>query len=142
MTRQVEASWVGPDLRLLGETSHGSAVIIDHVIEEGTRNQSGPAPMELLLLSIGGCTLMDVVSILKKKRQRFSRLSVQVTGDRAEEHPKIFTQIHVKYLVTGRGIDAKAVERAIELSQTKYCSVSAMLRQAAQITTSYQVVSE
>ena len=96
--------------------------------------------MELLLIGLAGCTAMDVVSILKKKRQSFTGLEVRVTAERAETHPKVYTRIHLEFVVKGKGADPRAVERSIELSQTKYCSASAMLSKVAEITTSYRIV--
>jgi putative redox protein len=85
---------------------------------------------------------MDVVSILQKKRQPFTGLQAKVTAERAEEHPRVYTEIHVEYVVTGKDVKPEAVARAIELSETKYCSATAMLRQAVEITTSYRIVEE
>jgi putative redox protein len=82
---------------------------------------------------------MDVISILKKKRQPFTGLQVRATAERAEEHPKVYTQIHLEFVVDGKGVDPAAVERSIELSQAKYCPASAMLSQAVEITTSYRI---
>lgn len=142
MASTAQVTWVGPGLRLLGEASGGPAIVVDHVLADEKRSEGGPRPMELLLIGLAGCTGMDVVSILQKKRQSFTGLQVQVTAERAEEHPRVYTQIHLEYVVTGEGVDPKAVERAIELSDTKYCSASAMLRQAAEITTSYRIVED
>jgi putative redox protein len=126
----------------VGEGGHGSAIVVDHALPDEGRQESGPRPMELLLIGLAGCTSMDVVSVLQKKRQPLTGLQTKVTAERAAEHPKVYTQIHVEYVVTGRGVKPAAVERAIELSVTKYCSAMEMLRQAAEITTSFQVVEE
>jgi putative redox protein len=83
-----------------------------------------------------------VISILRKKRQSFTGLQVKATAERAKEHPKVFTEIHLEFIVTGKDVDPQAVERSIELSQTKYCPASAMLSQAAEITTSYRIIEE
>ncbi len=101
----------------------------------------GVSPMELILAGLAGCTGVDIADILAKKRQPLSALQVKVRGYRREEYPKIFTEIEITYLVYGDGIDPQAVERAIQLSEEKYCSVSAMLRTAAKISTSYQLKS-
>ena len=93
-------------------------------------------------MGLAGCTSMDVVSILQKKRQPFTGLRTEVTAERAEEHPKVYTRIHLEYVVVGHGVKPAAVERAIELSTTTYCSAMAMLRQSAEITTSYRIVEE
>ena len=140
MSSKAQVTWVGPGLRLLGEASGGPAIAVDHVLPEEDRAEGGPRPMELLLIGLAGCTSMDVISILQKKRQPFTGLQVKVSAERAEEHPKVYTQIHLEYVVTGNDVDPKAVERAIELSETKYCSAVAMLEKTAQITTSYQIV--
>ena len=141
-SEKTQVTWIGPELRLLGETSTGAAVVVDYVLPDEDRPSNGPAPMELLLTGLAGCTSMDVLSILRKKRQPFTGLQVKATGERREEHPKIFTKIHLEFIVTGAEVDPKAVERAIELSQNKYCSAAAMLREAAEITTSYRILAE
>lgn len=105
-------------------------------------DDDGVRPLELLLIGLGGCTAMDVISILRKKRQQFSGFDIQLHADRAEEHPKVFTAITIKYIVRGRDVDPKAVERAIELSSAKYCSAHAMLAKTATITTTYEVLEE
>jgi putative redox protein len=95
--------------------------------------------MELLLVALGACTGIDVITILKKKRQRVAGYEVEVRGQRRDEHPRVYTSIEVIHRVRGRGIDPKAVQSAIELSAKKYCSVSAMLGGVASISTSYEV---
>ena len=94
----------------------------------------GISPMEMLLVAVGGCSGMDVVSILEKKRQKVTHFEILVHGDRADEHPKVFNKITVEYVVTGDHLDPEAVKRAVELSETKYCSVMATLRKTAEIT--------
>ena len=103
-------------------------------------NQPGVSPMELLLVSLAGCTGMDIASILKKQRQPLAALKVRVRGKRADDYPKVFTELEVIYLVWGEGLDPKAVERAIQLSEEKYCSVGLMLGEAAPIRSSYQIL--
>lgn len=142
MESSAKVTWVGPGLRLMGEGSQGPAIVLDHVLPDEERQEGGPRPMELLLIGLAGCTSMDVVSILQKKRQPITGLETNVTAERAEEHPKVYTTIHVEYVVKGSGVKPEAVERAIELSETKYCSAAAMLRQAAELTTSYRIVEE
>lgn len=100
---------------------------------------AGPQPPRLLLLALAGCTAMDVISILRKKRQQVSGLSVEVQGSRADQHPRVYTRIEVLYRVRGQNIDPQAVARAMELSATRYCPVIAMLGKVAEVTTSYQV---
>jgi putative redox protein len=120
----------------------GPAIVVDHALPGEDREDTGPRPVRLLLIGLCGCTGMDVVSILQKKRQPFTGLQVKATAERAEEHPRVYTQIHLEFVVTGAGVDPAAVERSIELSQTKYCSASAMLGETAEITTSYRIVEE
>jgi len=102
--------------------------------------EQGFRPMELLLVGLAGCTAMDVISILKKKQQDVTGFEVEAIGTRADEHPRVYTGIQIVYRVTGRRIDPKAVARAIELSETKYCPASAMLRERATITSRYEIV--
>ncbi len=142
MSSQAQATWVGPGLRLVGEPSGGPALVLDHVLPGENRSETGVRPMDTLLVGLLGCTLMDVVSILKKKRQPFTGVRVEATTERAEEHPKVYTQIHLEFIVTGKDTSPQAVERAIELSQTKYCPASAMLSQAVEITTGYRIEEE
>jgi putative redox protein len=125
-------------LRLVGEAD-GPALVVDHALPDEEREETGPQPMQLLLIGLCGCTGMDVISIMKKKRQPFTGLHVQATAERAEEHPKVYTKIHLEFIVTGEDVDAQAVERSIELSQTKYCPASAMLGEVAEITTSFRI---
>jgi len=108
--------------------------------ETGLRQ--GASPMELLLSALGGCTAMDVISILRKKRQAVTGFEVRVHGERTTEHPKVFTDITIEYVVRGVNIDPAAVARSIELSTETYCSVHAMLHQAANIRTAYTIVQE
>jgi putative redox protein len=138
MEANAKITWVGPGLRLVGEGSQGPGIVVDHVLDDEERQENGPRPMELLLIGLAGCTAMDVISILKKKRQTFTDFQVNVSAERAEEHPKVYTEIHLAYVVTG-DVDPQALERSIELSQEKYCSAAAMLSQAAEITTSYRI---
>lgn len=138
MASKAQVTWVGPDLRLIGEANGGPAIVIDG---HGDK-QTGPAPMELVLIGLAGCTAMDVVSIMAKKRQPLTSLQVQVEAHRAPNHPKVYTEIHIKYIAYGEGISPEALQRAIELSEHTYCSVSAMLGKTATITTSFEIVSD
>jgi putative redox protein len=103
-------------------------------------NGEGFRPMELLAIGLAGCTAMDVISILQKKRQDITAFEVQVDTDRATEHPKVFTHITVEYIVTGHNVQASAVERSIELSVTKYCPAQAMLEKACKIEHRYSII--
>lgn len=103
---------------------------------------TSPTPMELLLISLGGCTGADVVGILEKKRQKVTGYEIEVRGERRAEHPRIYTSIEVVHKLKGRKLDPKAVAHAIELSETKYCSVSAMLSASATITARFEITEE
>ncbi len=136
---KIQVTWVGPGMRMLGDVEEGPSIVIDsNHPEYGTH--SGPTPMELLLLGLGGCTAMDVISIMEKKRQPMTSLQIKVEAERSEEHPKIYTKINLEYIAYGTGIKESALAQAINLSESKYCSVNAMLSKAAEITTSYRIV--
>jgi putative redox protein len=120
-------------LSFAGTTGSGYSVPMGTSVEHGGADD-GASPMELVLVALGGCTAFDVISILKKKQQDVTDFEIIVHGDRATEHPMVYTDITLEYVVTGHGIDPAAVARAVELSETKYCSVSAMLSKAARIT--------
>ena len=125
-----QGKYVGVD-----STNHG--IVISVTGEEGG---IGTKPSDLLLLSLGGCTAVDVVSILRKKRQKLTGLTVRVSGVQLPDPPWTFQSFHLHYIVTGQKVSAEAVERAIELSDTKYCSVSATLRQGTPVTHDYEIV--
>lgn len=129
--------WLGK-MAFIGKSDSNHLVAMDAAPEVGGEN-SAIRPLELLLQGLGGCTGMDVISILKKKRILLTDFEIEIQAERAEEHPKVFTKIHLKYIFYGRDIKSKDVEHAIELSETKYCSASAMLRHTAEITTSYEI---
>lgn len=124
-----------------GVANSNVEVPLDTAVEHGGGG-GGVSPMEMILMGLGGCTAMDVISILEKKRQQVTGFELQLHADRADEHPKVFTDITIEYIVKGKGIDPDAVARAIELSETKYCPGMAMLRKTANITTSYRIVEE
>lgn len=119
-------------MSFIGTGKFGMTVPIDTSFEYGGDN-SGFSPMELLLVGLAGCTAMDVLSILEKKRQKVSRFEVRVNGERASEHPKVFTNIVLEYIVGGESLDPAAVDRAVELSETKYCPAMAMISKTAKI---------
>lgn len=125
-------------LRFEGKSQTGFSLILDSDPSVGGTNQ-GPRPMELMALSLAGCTAMDVISIMKKKRQDVTGFEVKVHTNRADKHPKVFTEIELVYLFYGRNIDPKAVERSIELSSEIYCPAQAMLKQVAPIKISYEI---
>ena len=120
----------------IGVPPSGRAQVID---TKGER-RAAPSPLEMLLVSVAACTAADVISILLKKRQDVRDYVVEVVGDRVEEHPRKFVRFHVHHIVHGRSVSEKAVADAIELSDTKYCSVAATVRPTATITTSYEIV--
>jgi len=130
--------WAGEAL-FIGESGSGHAVVMDGPPEAGGRNL-GVRPMEMLLIGLGGCSNFDVVSILKKSRQAVESCEAFVEAERAGEEPKVFTKIHMQFTVTGKGIPAGAVERAIAMSHEKYCSASIMLGKTAEITTGFDLV--
>lgn len=132
--------WV-EDATFLGEAGSGHALVMDGPPESGGRNL-GPRPMEMLLLGMGGCTAFDVIMILKKSRQPVTDCVVEIHAERAEQAPKVFTRIHVHFVVTGRGLAEKQVERAVQLSAEKYCSASIMLGKAAEITHDFEIREE
>jgi putative redox protein len=117
----------------------GHTIPLDVSEADGGANH-GPTPMELLLMALAGCTGMDVISILKKKRQVVTGYEIRVSGKRAEKHPRVYVEVTVEHIVTGHHVDPQAVRRAVELSETTYCSVSKTIEKTAQITTSIQVL--
>lgn len=122
-----------------GENEEGFSVDLDGAPEAGGGG-AGFRPMQLLALGVGGCTAMDVISILQKKRQQVSAFEVRVHTEKAESHPKVWTSVLIEYLITGTDIDPAAVERAIELSASKYCPAQNMINQAVDIEHSYQIL--
>ena len=130
--------WAG-EAMFLGESGSGHVVVMDGPPDAGGRNL-GVRPMEMLLLGVGGCSNFDVVSILKKSRQAVESCEAFLDAERATEDPKVFTKIHMHFTVTGKGIPATAVERAIAMSHEKYCSASIMLGKTAEITTGFELL--
>jgi putative redox protein len=129
--------YAGDDL-FVAVTPSGHAQAIE---TEPARSRAA-TPMELLLVALGSCTGVDVISILRKKRERVTDYHVEVSGVRRTEHPRAYTRIEVKHVVRGRGVSERAVAQAIELSETKYCSVAATLRPAAEIVSSYEILED
>ncbi|MBV9241141.1 MAG: OsmC family protein [Acidobacteria bacterium] len=111
-----------------------------HLIDVKGDRHAAQNPVEMLLVAVAGCTAADVVSILEKKRQDVTDYRVEVTGTRADDHPRKFLTFHLHHIVRGRGVSEKAVADAIELSDTKYCSVAATVRPTAMITTSFEII--
>lgn len=137
MTYQANVRWL-EKMRFEAVADSQKPVLLDAAPEFGGENQ-GARPMELLLMALGGCTMMDVVSILQKMRQEFQEAFVEIHAERASEHPKIFTEIHLNYVFVGRHLDAAKVEQAVKLSREKYCSVSHIVEQTAKITESIDI---
>ena len=134
---QTQVRWIG-DAAFIGQSSSGHTVVMDGPPEGGGRNL-GTRPMEMLLLGMGACSSYDVVSILQKSREEIQGCDVTVTSSRATELPKIFTDIHLHFCITGNSVKEKAVERAIKLSADKYCSASIMLGAMAKITHDFEI---
>ena len=135
---QVSVTWQHEDLLLEAENDTGNTIVLDSSVSVGGKNR-GARPLQLMLISLAGCTSMDVLSILQKKREPVQDLEVIVTAEQAESHPKVFTSMHIEYVITG-DVSEKAVQRAIELSENIYCPAQAMLRPAAAITSSYRII--
>ncbi len=135
---ECRVKWV-EKMCFLAETGSGHAVVMDTSPDYGGTNL-GVRPMELLLAGMGGCTSVDMISILKKGRLDVVACEVEVKGTRAAEPPKVYTKIHVHYRITGRNIPTDRIERAIELSSEKLCSASIMLGKAAQVTHDYEYI--
>jgi len=127
------------EMQFSGTASSGHTLTMDADDEAGGRN-AGFRPMELLLVGFGGCSGMDVISILRKKRQSVTGLEINVKGEKTDGYPKIYKEVHIEYVVKGKGVDKEAVERAIALSLDKYCSVGATLAKAGTIMHSYKIV--
>ncbi len=127
-----------PPMGFVGESGTGHAIVMDGAPESGGSDH-GPRPMEMLLLGMGGCASFDVVHILKKARQQVTNCEAMIEAERAETEPKVFTKIHLHFIVTGRNLAEKHVKRAIELSAEKYCSASIMLGKTATVTHGYEI---
>ena len=123
------------------ETGSGHHVVLDTAEQEGGQD-SGPQPMEMLLVALASCAGMDIITILRKKRQEITGYELRVHGMRAEEHPKVFLDITVEHIFTGHKINPEAVKRAIDLTEERYCGASAMLRKTASITHSFHIMEE
>jgi putative redox protein len=134
----VRVKWV-ENVCFMAETESGHALIMDGAAEGGGRNL-GPRPMETVLAGTGGCSAYDVVTILRKARQQVRDCELQIDAERAREDPKVFTRIHMHFVVSGTGIRRELVERAVNLSAEKYCSASIMLGKTATITHDFEII--
>lgn len=135
---KARVKWV-ENATFLGESGSGHAVVMDGPPESGGRNL-GLRPMEMLLVGMGGCAAFDVVHILRKGRHDVRGCEAALEAERAESDPKVFTRIHLRFVVTGKGLAASTVERAIGLSAEKYCSASIMLGKTAQVTHDFELI--
>lgn len=129
--------FVSDDL-FLGISPSGHALALD----TDSQRSTAASPVELLLVALGACTATDVASILKKKRQHVTSYTIEISGQRRDDYPRRFTAMNVHHIITGRGISQKAVAQAIELSDTKYCSVAATLRPQVEIQSSFEIIEE
>ena len=132
MAVQAQLKWID-GMQFIARAGDGPAVVIDDPESKG-----GASPMQLVLIGIAGCTAVDVILIMQKKRVKVTEFHVNITGERAQEHPKRYTNIQIEYVLHGKGIEPKAVEQAITLSETKYCSAMASLN--ASLASSYRIV--
>jgi putative redox protein len=135
---KARVKWVENSL-FVAQSGSGHSLVLDGPPESGGQNL-GVRPMEMVLLGLGGCTAFDVVDILRKKREVISDCVVDITAERAETVPKVFTKIHLHYIVSGKDVKEESVKRAVELSAEKYCSVSMMLKKTAELTHDYEIV--
>jgi putative redox protein len=133
-----KVKWV-EGFQFVGESGSGHAIVMDASPEAG-KVMTGMTPMEMLLVGIGGCSGMDVVSVLKKKRQEVVDIAVNVSGEKAESYPQKYTSIQLEFIITGKNISDDAVKKAVDLSMEKYCSVKATLEGSAKIVYSYKIV--
>ncbi|WGZ94680.1 MAG: OsmC family protein [Candidatus Thiothrix putei] len=127
------------NMSFVGESDSGHSVVMDGAPEFGGRNL-GMRPMEMLLLGLGGCSSFDVVLILQKSKQQVLDCEVHIEAERADKDPKVFTRIHLHFVVSGRNLSGEKVERAVKLSAEKYCSASIMLGKTAEITHDFEVI--
>ncbi|MGA7979147.1 MAG: OsmC family protein [Chromatiaceae bacterium] len=134
---KARVKWI-EGVAMLGESASGHAVVMDGPPEHGGRNL-GVRPMEMLLIGMGGCTEFDVLHILRRQRMDVTDCVVELEGERAADDPKVFTRIHVHFIVTGRGLSERQVQRAVKLSADKYCSASIMLGAMAEITHDFEI---
>lgn len=135
-TNTAHLTWKGESLHFRGELGSGCQFDISGISSAA----NGGSPMEYLLAGVAGCTAMDVVQILRKKREKIDSLEIEINGQRADAVPAVYTEVDIVYLIRGRNVSVQSVEKAIELSQTKYCSASIMFKQAGVVVrTKYQI---
>jgi putative redox protein len=134
MTVKAQIKWTN-GMQFIARAGKGPAVVLD-----SSEGGSGPSPMEMVLMGVAGCSAIDVIMIMGKKRTQVTDFMVNITGERAEEYPKRYTDVHIEFVLHGKGIKPKAVEQAIQLSETKYCGAMASLN--ADFKTAYRIVEE
>jgi putative redox protein len=134
MTVKAQIKWTN-GMQFIARAGKGPAVVLD-----SSEGGSGPSPMEMVLMGVAGCSAIDVIMIMGKKRAQVTDFMVNITGERAEEYPKRYTVVHIEFVLHGKGIKPKAVEQAIQLSETKYCGAMASLN--ADFKTAYRIVEE
>ena len=134
----ISVNWVDGML-MVGKSDSGHSITMDGPSEIGGENL-GVRPMEMLLLGVAGCTMIDIVTTLKKMRQNLTQLETKVNAERANDHPKVFTDIHIQFELKGKDLDSIKVEKAISLSAEKYCSASIMLGKTATITHDFEII--
>ncbi len=135
---KARVKWI-EDSAFVAQSGSGHSVVLDGPPEAGGKNL-GVRPMEMVLMGLGGCTAFDVVEILKKRRETIAGCSVEISAERADTVPKVFTRIHLHYIVSGSDVKEESIRRAVELSAEKYCSVSMMLNKSAVITHDYEII--
>ena len=134
---KAEVKWL-EELKFVAESGTGHSVVLDT-----PDSNKGPSPMEMLLMGMGGCTGVDVISILKKARQKVQNCNVQVEAEREDDYPRIFRKIHLHFILNGTNLSEHQVQRAIQLSQEKYCAASIIMgRSGAEVTHSYEIMAE
>ena len=134
MTVKAQIKWTD-GMQFIARGGKGPAVVLD-----SGEGGSGPSPMEMVLIGVAGCSAVDVIMIMEKKRARVTDFQVNITGERAEDYPKRYTDVHIEFVLHGKGIKPKALEQAIQLSETKYCGAMASLN--ADFKTTYRIVDE
>ncbi|RHW76758.1 OsmC family protein [Colwellia sp. RSH04] len=133
---KAQVKWLGDEL-FLGTSESGHTIVLD-----ANGGNLAPSPLENVLISLGGCSSVDVVSILQKTRQQVSDCKVEISGTRVDSVPKLFSDIHLKFIITGTDVEAKHVERAVSLSADKYCSVALMLAEKVNITHDFEIINK
>ena len=140
MKHEATVRWAGK-MTFIGKAGTNHLVPMD-TSPEFDGDSSATKPLELLLIALGGCTGMDIVPLFKKMRQDVTAVELNITAERSEEHPRVYTRIDLEYVVTGKALEEEKVKRAIELSQEKYCSVSAILKKAYQVSYAIRIIAQ